>query len=62
LEPERIRKELLDYTPRAKRSNERSKSRWKDQHMLEKKGTDPKIQTLMMMMMMTIHTDYKKED
>jgi hypothetical protein len=31
MEPERIPKQLMDYTPRGTRSNGRPKSRWKDQ-------------------------------
>jgi hypothetical protein len=51
IEPERIPKQLMDYTPRGIRSIGRPKPRWKDQPIQYRNGTDRKVQTLRMMMM-----------
>jgi hypothetical protein len=52
MEPERIPKQLMDYTPGGTSSIGRPKSRWKDQPIQQRNGTDRKVQTLRMMMMM----------
>jgi hypothetical protein len=61
MEPEPIPKQLMDYTPRGTRSIGRPKSRWKDQPIQQRNGSNREVQTLrrrlmmMMMMMMWIH-------
>jgi heme/copper-type cytochrome/quinol oxidase subunit 2 len=41
----------MDYTPRGIRSFGRPKLRWKDQPILQRKGTDRRVQNLMLMLL-----------
>jgi hypothetical protein len=40
MDPERFHKQLMDYTPRGTRSIGRPKSRWKDQPIQQRNGTE----------------------
>jgi hypothetical protein len=52
--PDRIPEELMDYTPRGTRSIGRLKLRWKDQTILQRNGTDRKVQQTLMLIMIMI--------
>jgi hypothetical protein len=51
-ENERIRKQLMDHTPRGTRTFGRLMLGWKDYPILQGNTMDPKLRTLMMLMMM----------
>jgi hypothetical protein len=55
---ERMKREgipkLMDYTPRGTGSIGRPNLCWKGQHVLQRNGTDPKVQTLLPLMFIKI--------
>jgi hypothetical protein len=50
MKPEHIPKQLMDYTPRGTRTTGCLKLCWKDESIVQRNGTDHKIQILMFML------------